>query len=260
LRGLNVFFAHPSPALSVGSAGVNRSMIVPEQTEAETILTIVGAVLCLSGWLLVYLGTRLAGISAGLAAGLVAGQVLIGLMEVPAGQSGWWLIASGVVGAFGGLFLVGMAARIAFGLAGLLIGALLGDAIAAGQLAAPSVEASLRQKGQVTWVASGTHTVRDTRGQVWHGGGQAAPARPAREWTQQRIQAVAAGGFLGAVIGVLAQKLFVIAITAYLGAALLHAGLPSLRANPGYLPYLLGLSVLIQGGLAWKFLKKAVVG
>jgi hypothetical protein len=222
--------------------------MIPAQTETETILTILGAVLCLGGWLLIWLGTRVAGISLGLAAGVLSGQVLAGLIGWNQEAFGWCLLGSGAVGAVAGLWVVRGTTRLMFGLAGLLLGALVGDALH-----------SLEQEG---WKApsSGGGGSQSAWVQPVSGAGMASGILAGAEgvgsgWNQKRLRSVAAGGFLGAAIGVLAQKLLIIGLTSYLGVALLGISFPPLRQHPEWLVWVLGVSVVVQGGLAWRFLR-----
>jgi hypothetical protein len=217
--------------------------MIPEQTEAQTILTIIGAVLCLGGWFLIYLGTRVAGLSAGLAGGLVLGQILVGLFGVEQETSGWWIIACALLGAGIGLVVMMAATRLVFAITGLLLGALIGDGLYLGY----GTERLPRLQPVVAMARIG--------GSGSAGQKSATPSELPKDWPPQRMQSVGMGAILGLGVGLLAQNLLIIGLTAYFGAALIQASFPPLQDRPEALLYLIFGSVVIQAGLAGRFVR-----
>ncbi|MGI8905460.1 MAG: DUF4203 domain-containing protein [Candidatus Sumerlaeaceae bacterium] len=96
------------------------------QTETQVIYTILGAVLCLGGWAIFWLGSRLLGLALGMAFGFFFGDLLGLVLKLDENATVLVLLACSIMGAFGGLLLMRAATTFVFGLAGFLFGALLG--------------------------------------------------------------------------------------------------------------------------------------
>ena len=92
----------------------------------QVTITILGAALCVGGWVLFAVGSRLFGIAIGMGLGFVFGQILAFAMDLHGTGVALVLVACSLLGAVGGLFLMRAATTLMFGLMGFLFGALLG--------------------------------------------------------------------------------------------------------------------------------------
>lgn len=96
------------------------------QTDEQVIFTIIGTGLCLGGWAVFYLGTRVLGLALGLGFGFFFGELLAMVLKLDTQPANLVSLACALLGAFGGLVLMRATTTFAFGLAGFLFGALLG--------------------------------------------------------------------------------------------------------------------------------------
>lgn len=96
------------------------------RTDEQVLYTIIGIALCVGGWLLFWLGSRLVGLALGMAFGFGFGHVLGLVLKLQESPEMLVLLACSSMGAFGGFLLVRAATRFVFGLVGFLFGALLG--------------------------------------------------------------------------------------------------------------------------------------
>jgi hypothetical protein len=156
------------------------------QTDAQVIYTIYGAGLCLGGWAIFWLGSKLLGLALGLAFGFVFGDLLGLVLKLDANAALLVLLACSLLGAFGGLLLMRAATTFLFGLAGFLFGALLGR-----------LGSELYAEMQHFDYAFNTNVAI----------------------------AVAASGAIMAALTLLMRKYVIIVITSYMGATFLVAGL-----------------------------------
>ena len=156
------------------------------QSEAEVILTIFGAALCLGGWVIFWMGSRLVGMALGMGFGFVFGDLLAILLKLPAGSAALVLFGCTLMGAFGGLFAMRAVTNFVFALNGFLFGALLGRMGA------------------------------DVYFQIKH-----APF----DFTGPVIAAILAGAIAMALLAIYLQKHIVIVTTSYIGAAFLTASI-----------------------------------
>lgn len=96
------------------------------QSDEQVLYTIFGVGLCLGGWLLFWLGSRLVGLALGMSFGFVFGNLLALVLKLEENPTLLVLLACSLMGAFGGFLLMRAATTFVFGLAGFLFGALLG--------------------------------------------------------------------------------------------------------------------------------------
>ena len=94
--------------------------------EVNVIMTIVGAGLCLGGWAIYWVGTRLIAMAFGLSMGYVFGQLMLTVIGVHADASNLVLLSCTGLGAVAGLLLVRPVTTFLFVLAGFAFGALIG--------------------------------------------------------------------------------------------------------------------------------------
>jgi hypothetical protein len=94
--------------------------------EVNVIMTILGAGLCLGGWAIYWVGTRLIAMAFGLAMGFAFGQFVILSLGVNTDASNLILLSCTGLGAVAGLLLVRPVTTFLFVLAGFAFGVLLG--------------------------------------------------------------------------------------------------------------------------------------
>mgnify|MGYP001767575767 CR=1 FL=1 len=94
--------------------------------EVNVIMTILGAALCLGGWAIYWVGTRLIAMAFGLAMGFALGQVILLSLGISSEASNLVLLSCTGLGAVAGLLLVRPVTTFMFVLAGFAFGALLG--------------------------------------------------------------------------------------------------------------------------------------
>lgn len=189
------------------------------QSEEQVIYTILGAALCLGGWIIFWLGSRIIGLALGMGFGFAFGQLLSLVLKLDPNATLLVLLACSLMGAFGGFLLMRVTTMFLFALSGFLFGALLG------RLAADYYFISRGESFQFTMPVS---------------------------------VSIAAAGALVAALAVWMQKYIVIIITSYVGATFLVGGVEFLaRGMPWSFPALLLVAIawqvllvtrLIQGG------------
>lgn len=160
------------------------------ETNVDVVLGIIGALLCLGGWVLFHVGSRLVGITIGMGFGFAFGSVLALILQLqPAGEQ-LVLLSCSLMGAIVGFFFVKFATTFLFALIGFLFGALLGRV-------GSEVHASITGSayGLNTPVAIG----------------------------------IAVSGFVVALLAVWLQKLILIVITSFVGATFLTAAMPNVQ-------------------------------
>jgi hypothetical protein len=96
------------------------------QTESDALFTIFGASLCLGGWIVFYMGSRLVGVALGAALGFVFGTAVGIVLKLPESPSMLIQLSCGLLGGFGGLVFMKAATSFLFGLTGFLFGLMLG--------------------------------------------------------------------------------------------------------------------------------------
>ncbi|MCX7019307.1 MAG: DUF4203 domain-containing protein [bacterium] len=96
------------------------------QSNTDIILTIAGAALCLGGWVIFWVGTRLLGVAVGAALGFVVSLLLAQVMDLRESALQFTVLGCSVLGAFAGFFLIRAMTAFIFCLMGFLFGALLG--------------------------------------------------------------------------------------------------------------------------------------
>jgi hypothetical protein len=162
------------------------------QAQMLVIQTIIGAALCLGGWVIVWAGTRLLGIFIGLGFGFVFGEVLALVLDLAPDPHQMTTLACSLIGAVAGIFLARIVTAGAFAIVGLLFGALIGRVGAA-----------------VLFAAS----------------------QSPFEFTPPVIAAIAITAVVFALLAVWLQRFIIIVITSYVGAAFLTGAFPALREH-----------------------------
>jgi hypothetical protein len=157
------------------------------EPNVELLLGISGAILCLGGWILFHVGTRLVGVAIGLGFGFGFGMALGMVLRLTPGGEQLVMLACSLLGAIGGFIFVRFATSFLFALAGFLFGAMLGRV-------GSDIHATL------------THT---------------SPAI-----TPAVAAAIAISGFVVAILAIVLQKLIVVIITSFVGATFLTAAIP----------------------------------
>lgn len=183
------------------------------EVNAELVLTVLGAALCLCGWIMFWIGSRLLGIGLGLGFGFVFATLLGHVMRIQPGGQALVLLSCSLFGALGGFLLVRAVTTFLFGILGFLFGALLG-----------------RIGVDVYYLVNN----------------QAIPALT----TVTGGVIVGCGAFV-ALMALWLQKYILILITSYVGASFLVVGVPYLQAHEVWaLLGLFGFAVLWQSFLA----------
>lgn len=178
------------------------------QSEAQVIYTIVGAGLCVGGWALFWVGSRLLGVALGVAFGFFFGELLGIVLKLEANAALLAQLTCSILGALGGLMAMRAASTFAFALAGFLFGALLG------------------RLGSELYAQ-------------WH--------HETYAFTTQVAIAVAASGGVMAVLALLMQKYIMIVITSYVGATFLVPSVEVLANHePWATPAVILASILWQ--------------
>ncbi|MCX7719062.1 MAG: hypothetical protein N2111_11775 [Candidatus Sumerlaeaceae bacterium] len=162
------------------------------QAQMLVIQTILGASLCLGGWVIVWAGTRLFGIVIGLGLGFVFGELLSLVLNLAPDQHQLTLLACSLLGAVAGIFLARIVTAGAFAVIGLLFGALLG-----------------RIGSEVFFVVTDSQF----------------------EWTRSVMGVVAVCAAVFALLAVFLQRFIIIVVTSYVGAAFLTGAFPALREH-----------------------------
>lgn len=162
------------------------------EAELEILLTIVGAALCLGGWVLFYVGSRVVGIGLGLGLGFVFGTALNIVLRVGGNAEQLVLLSCSLLGAIGGFFFVRVATNFLFAAVGFLFGALLAR------------------------VGADIHFARQNQ---------------PFEFTPVIVGVIAGVGFAGALGAVWIQKLIIIIVTSFIGASFLAEGHTMPRAH-----------------------------
>lgn len=158
----------------------------------QVIIVILGAAMCVGGWVLFWVGSRLIGIVFGMGFGFVFGQLLAIAMDLQGQGVGLVLVACSLMGAIGGFFLMRAATTLMFALIGFLFGALLG-----------------RIGIQVY------NVVQDLPFQL----------------SAISIATILASGVAMALLALWLQKAIVVVVTSYMGAAFLTTSVPWLAAH-----------------------------
>jgi len=163
------------------------------QTDEQVLYTIFGVGLCLGGWLLFWLGSRLVGLALGMAFGFVFGQLLTMVLNLQPNQAMLVLLACCLMGAFGGFLLMRAATTFVFGLAGFLFGVLIGR------------------------IGAEFHAIYYQN--------------TAFGWSPPVSLAVAGSGIVMAILAVYMQKYIMVIITSYVGATFLVGGVEFLQKH-----------------------------
>ncbi|MBX7246396.1 MAG: DUF4203 domain-containing protein [Candidatus Sumerlaeaceae bacterium] len=158
----------------------------------QLILLILGAALCIGGWVLFYVGTRLLGIGFGLGFGFAFGAILCAVIKLQGPQEQALILICSAIGAVGGIFLARFVTSFLFFLIGFLFGAMLGRI--------------------------GTELYFNATSQVF-------------TWTPAIGAVVAGSGLAIGLLSMWLQKYVMIVITSFIGATYLVAGIPALARH-----------------------------
>jgi hypothetical protein len=180
----------------------------PIQDQSQTLLTIAGVLMCLAGWLLFRLGTRVAGMGIGMGLGFGLGNVAASVAKLPPDQAMLAMGAGALIGIIGGLLLVKALTNYLFAITGFLFGALLA------RLALETYSAMNEQ----TFVLNSTSSL-----------------------------ILLGGSAVGAVLAVMAKKTIMVVVTAYVGTTLLSMAFPVIATSSGYFWAILATSIMWQG-------------
>ncbi len=155
--------------------------------EVEVLLTITGVALCLGGWVIFHLGTRLIGLSIGLGFGFGFGYLLALALQLEGDIASLVQAACALLGGFGGLLLIKAVTTFAFGATGFLFGALLG-----------------RLGGELWLQSQGTEFA----------------------FTQETVLIILGGAVAMGLLAVWLKRMIIVVVTSFMGATFLVAGIP----------------------------------
>lgn len=158
----------------------------------QVLIAIFGAALCLGGWVLFWVGSRLIGVAIGMGFGFVFGEALCYVLKLHASPVPLVLLACSLLGAIGGIFFVRAVTALLFGLMGFLFGALIAR-----------VGVDLYYATKETEFA----------------------------FTPAVIAIILGSGVLLAIFAIVLQKAIVIIVTSYIGASFLVLGVPAAAAH-----------------------------
>ncbi len=163
---------------------------MPEET--EVLLTIFGMALCVGGWIIFHMGTRLIGLALGLGLGFAFGMLLAMALQIEESTASMIELGCALLGAFGGLLLMRAATTFTFGATGFLFGAMIG------------------RLGSELWLQT-----------------QDLPFA----FTQETVLAILASAAVVGLLAVWLKRMIVIVVTSFIGATFLAAGVPWLEAR-----------------------------
>ena len=183
----------------------------------QLVIVIVGVALCVGGWVLFWVGSRLLGIGLGMGFGFGFGQLLIMAMDLHGSGVPLVMLSCSLLGAIGGFFLMRATTTVMFGLTGFLFGALLGR------------------------VGVQVHTVvRDVP----------------FEYNAMVVGAILLTAGVVAVLAIWLQKSIVVMVTSYMGAGFLVTGIPAVAEHlPWSFLAIFAGAVLWQGFLVTKLIE-----
>lgn len=184
----------------------------------DVALSAIGAILCFSGWLALWLGSRMIGAVFGMGLGFVFGFAFALAMGLESGSRALVELGCSVMGAFGGVFLIRAINAYLLALVGFLFGIL-----------------AARLGLEVYASATGTTYLLGTREAI--------------------IMAITGGVAAGLALWL--RRLLAIFITAFVGTTFLCAGLAFLQATlPWSFGLLLLASIVAQSSLSSLFRRR----
>lgn len=158
----------------------------------QVLIAIFGAALCLGGWVLFWVGSRLIGVAIGMGFGFVFGEALCYVLKLQGTAVPLVLLACSLLGAIGGVFFVKAVTALLFGAMGFLFGALI---------ARVGVDLYFSTKDM-----------------------EFAFSPPV-------IAIIVGSGVMVAILAIVLQKAIVIIVTSYVGASFLVLGVPAAAAH-----------------------------